>query len=82
MPAARNDVGIALTNYGTQAAADWDLRPVSGIRRSETGRRIAEHRAVIDAQRFYPTLLAQGEPNEKTQLDQFRNREVVIKLLP
>jgi hypothetical protein len=37
---------------------------------------------VIDAQGFYPALLAQSETNKKTQLHQFRNREMLIELLP
>jgi hypothetical protein len=42
-------------------------------RRRETGRRIAEHRAVIDAKGFDPALLAERQRDEKAQLDQLRN---------
>jgi hypothetical protein len=52
------------------------------MRLREIRARITEHGTVIDTQRFDPALLAKGEPDEETQLDQFRNREILIEFLP
>ena len=57
-------------------------RLTASIRRGETRARIAKHRAVIDAEGFDPTLLSKSEPDEKTQLDQFRGREVLVQSFP
>ena len=37
---------------------------------------------MADAESFDPALLAQGQPDEKAQLDQFRYREMLIEFLP
>ncbi len=37
---------------------------------------------MVDAKRFDPALLSQGERDEKTQFDQFGNGEVLMELLP
>src|SRR5262245_23049319 len=50
--------------------------------RRETGRGIAEHGAVIDAEGFDPALLAEREADEKTEFNQLRNGEMSMQLLP
>ena len=56
---------------------------VSGLfPRREAGFGVAEHGAVADAEGFDPALLAQGEADEKTQLDQFGIRKVLMQFRP
>src|SRR6266576_2317791 len=58
---------------------DFSLRLT---RRRETGHGVAEHGAVVDAECFDPALLAEGETDEKTELDQLGNGEVLMKFFP
>jgi hypothetical protein len=48
------------------------------LARRETGGGVAEHCAVIDAQGFDPALLSEGERDEKSELNQLGNREVLV----
>ena len=50
--------------------------------RREAGRGVAEDLAVLDAEGFDPALLAQGKGDEKSQLDQLGNGEMLIEFLP
>jgi hypothetical protein len=48
------------------------------VTRREAGGGVAEHCAVIDAQGFDPALLSEGERDEKSELNQLGNREVLV----
>jgi hypothetical protein len=52
------------------------------VTRREAGDGVAEHRAVIDAEGFDPALLAEGERDEKSELNQLGNREVLVQFFP
>ncbi len=45
----------------------------------ETGCGIAEYGAMVDAEGFDPALLAEGEADEKTELDQLRSRKKLVQ---
>ena len=66
-------------NASTNWQDDFSLRLT---RRRETGYGVAEHGAVVDAEGFDPALLAEGETDEKTELDQLGNGEVLMKFFP
>ncbi len=48
----------------------------------ETGCGIAEHGAMVDAEGFNPALLAEGEADEKTELDQLWDRKKSVQFFP
>ena len=52
------------------------------FRRRQAGCGIAEHRAVIYTEGFNPALLAEGEADEKTELDQLRSRKMSMQFCP
>jgi hypothetical protein len=66
------------------ALALWERPPLSihPRRGREAGCGIAEHGAVIDAQGFDPALLSEGERDEKSELNQLGNREVLVQFFP
>ena len=49
---------------------------------ADSHRAIRQDFAVADAQRFNPTLLAEGQRDEETELDEFGNREMAVQLFP
>jgi hypothetical protein len=59
-----------------------DLKFIMIVTRREPGCGIAEHGAVIDAQGFDPALLSEGERDEKSELNQLGNREVLVQFFP
>ena len=48
----------------------------------ETGCGIAEYGAMVDAEGFDPALLAEGETDEKTELDQLWDRKMPMQICP
>ena len=48
----------------------------------ETGCGIAEYGAMVDAEGFDPALLAEGETDEKTELDQLWDRKMAMQICP
>src|ERR1043166_7929295 len=55
-------------------------RPFCRRRQAHSG--IAQYLAVADAESFDPALLAKGQSNEKSQLDQFRDGEMSMEFFP
>ena len=52
------------------------------FRCGETGCGIAEYGAMVDAEGFNPALLAEGEADEKTELDQLGSRKKSVQFCP
>ena len=63
----------------------WLPRSIFAVRfyaRCQAYGGIAENRAMINAQSLDPALLSQGKADEKAELDQLGNREVLMQLFP
>ena len=58
------------------------LRSYDGDGRRQPGGCIAQDFPVTDSQRLDPALLSQGQPDEKTELNQFLGGKVLMQLLP
>src|SRR5262249_54859283 len=56
------------------------LSPFASGRKACGG--VAEHSSVADAEGFDPSLLSQGQGDEKSEFDQLGYGEVLMKLLP
>ena len=53
-----------------------------GDGRRQPGGGIPQDLPVTDSQRLDPALLSQGQPDEKTELNQFFGRKVLMQLFP